>query len=60
MGYSMFKMKKIDKAIDNYKKSAELNPKYFSCYYYLGLSYCDTRQYEEARRAFQRCIDINP
>ncbi|GMQ88875.1 MAG: hypothetical protein BMS9Abin09_0315 [Gammaproteobacteria bacterium] len=53
--YAVFlhKIDRLDEAINNYKRSIELNPSFIETHYNLGLAYFQAGQYSEANREAQ-------
>jgi tetratricopeptide (TPR) repeat protein len=50
----------FDKAIDDYSKAIELNPKYTKAYYNLGVAYANLGQWDKAIDDYNRTIGIDP
>jgi tetratricopeptide (TPR) repeat protein len=48
------------KAIDEYKKAADINPNYTPTYNSLGYAYRRVENYTESEKAFQKYIDLIP
>jgi tetratricopeptide (TPR) repeat protein len=50
----------FDKAIANYNKAIELDPKHAMAYYNRGNSYYDKREYDKAISDYTKATEINP
>ncbi|WP_297766323.1 tetratricopeptide repeat protein [uncultured Muriicola sp.] len=55
-----FHLKKIDKAISDYNKAIEINPRNGTAYFHRGLAYYDKGQYDDAISDYSKAIEINP
>jgi len=51
---------KYDKAIEEFKKAIELNPRNSETYYNLGLVYEAKNNIEEARKMYEKSVEIDP
>ncbi|MFH1791070.1 MAG: tetratricopeptide repeat protein [Candidatus Omnitrophota bacterium] len=49
-----------DEAIKEYKKAIEIDPRYPSPYFNLGLLYMDLENWTEAVEYFRKAVDVNP
>ena len=59
-GAEHFKRKELDQAIDCFKKAAEVDPKLYRAWAYLGMAYAQQGQLDPAIEAYRKCIDIAP
>lgn len=60
LGYAFQQSAQLEKAIENYKKSVELNPRFCSSYECLGIINLNEQKYNEAEEYFNRILEINP
>ncbi len=51
--------KQLDKAIADFTKAIEKNPRFAEAYYFRGLVYYDKGQYDKAISDFTKAIEIN-
>jgi tetratricopeptide (TPR) repeat protein len=62
-GNTYYDLREYKKAIENYTKAIEINPKDVNCYYYYcnrGTAYYDLREYKKAIENYTKAIEINP
>ena len=59
-GLACCESKQHEKAIEDYNKAIELNPKYAEAYYNRGIAYYELNQHEEAIEDFTKAIELNP
>ena len=50
---------KYTEAIASLNRSVEIDPLYFKSYYYLGLVYHNQRNFAEAKRAWEKVLELN-
>ncbi|MBI4160824.1 MAG: tetratricopeptide repeat protein, partial [Acidobacteria bacterium] len=60
LGLLSFQRGDLARAIEELKKSVELNPDSEQAHNLMGLIYLDSRQYPEAERHLRRALDLNP
>lgn len=60
LGYSLFKEKKYDEAIELYKKAIQLEPFNYSYHTLLAYVYLEKKMYDEAIQKFNEAFQINP
>jgi superkiller protein 3 len=60
IGLALYKQGRYSQAIDEYKRSAGLNPEYAVVYYNMGLAYLKTEDVLSARENFKKCLQIDP
>lgn len=53
-------MKNNKKAIENYKKALELNPKYVFALVNLGVIYYESNEFIESKKYIKRAVEFNP
>jgi len=53
-------LKEYQKAIADYTKAIDINPRYAKAYYNRGNAYYDLKKYQRAIAYYTRAIDINP
>ncbi|MDI6640735.1 MAG: tetratricopeptide repeat protein [Elusimicrobiota bacterium] len=51
---------KFDKAIEEFKKALKFNPNDPEIYYNLGLAYESKGELDEARKMYEKAVEINP
>jgi tetratricopeptide (TPR) repeat protein len=57
----MYEKNKIfDKAIDEYKKAIEINPLNIWAYNGLGIVFAQVGRYEDAKKCFEKALEIEP
>ncbi|RLB92029.1 MAG: hypothetical protein DRH10_00385 [Deltaproteobacteria bacterium] len=54
------KQKKLDKALEEFKIAAELDPKNSVIHFNIGIVEMQKREYKQAAEAFQKAVDLNP
>ncbi len=59
-GLAYSELKQYDRAIENYRKAIELNPKYAEAYSNRGLAYSELKQYDRAIEDYGKAIKLNP
>lgn len=59
-GAEHFKKGELEKAVDCFKKSAELDKNLYRAWAYLGMAYAQLGQLDPAIEAYRKCIDIAP
>ncbi len=59
-GMAEFAMAEYDRAIDCYRKAAEIDPSYFDAWHALGMAYLRANRIPEAIDAGKRAIEIAP
>lgn len=59
-GYILFKLEKIDQAIEKWKDVINLNPKYFLAISNLGNAYSKKRDFVKSIEYFEEAIKLNP
>ena len=59
-GNAYAKLKKHDKAIEDYNKAIELDPEYATAYYNRGNAYAKLKKYEKAIEDYNKAIELNP
>lgn len=60
-GYAYGNMKQWDKAIPDFSKANEINPKYHAAAYYnLGIAYWALGEKEESMKNYSTAIEVNP
>jgi tetratricopeptide (TPR) repeat protein len=60
LGNQYLGQQQYDKAIEQYKRSIELNPKFAGAYNSLGYAYRPIEKYADAEAAFKKYIDLIP
>ena len=55
-----FQLEEYDSAIKNWKKSIELNPKYFFAYNNIGKAFLNLKKFEDALYNFDKTLEIKP
>ena len=56
----MLTKSQYDKAISDYTKAIEINPRFAEAYYNRGLAYGKKGQYDKAISDYTKAIEINP
>lgn len=59
-GNSYYALKNFEKAIESYKKSITIDPKYENGWYNLGVTYYNLKDFKQALYAFEKVKKINP
>ncbi len=60
-GVAYWSMDQREKALADYAKAVELNPKYYSlAYFNLGVAYASFNQWEKAIDSYTKSLEINP
>ena len=59
-GIAYFRLKKYDRAMENYNKAIELDPDSGLTYSNRGVVYSDMKQYERAIEDYNKAIELNP
>lgn len=60
LGNIAYKRGETDKAIDLYKKSITADPGYLLAYAHLGDAYRQAERYQDAYRAYEKVLDLEP
>ena len=60
MGVSNLVPNQYEKAIDDFTKAIELNPRYFDAYWQRASAYSNLGQYESALADYTKSIELNP
>ncbi len=58
-GYILFKLRKLEDSIVNYKKAIDLNNVYTDAYNNLGVALEEIKQYDEAIYIYKKAINLN-
>ncbi len=59
LGLTYFSKNNIVKAIDTFKKSIDLDPKFADTYYYLGYMYLNNNEIDRAIENFEKAISVD-
>ena len=57
-GIYLFNIKQVDKSIEKYKISIDIDPNLPTAYYNLGLAYLSQKRYKEANEVAQKAYDL--
>ena len=60
IGVLLFAKEQIDQAIEYFKKCTDRNPNYVDAYYQMALAYLNQGNNEEAKKNFQKIIELAP
>lgn len=59
-GIDFFNKREYDKAIADYNRAIELNPRYYQAYYNRGIAYRNQGEYDKAIADYTKAIDLSP
>jgi tetratricopeptide (TPR) repeat protein len=59
-GYDDYKQDRLDKAIDAFNRTIEIEPQNFEAYFWRGRTYMRKGQFENAVADFKKVLDLNP
>jgi Flp pilus assembly protein TadD len=59
-GLTYLRSNRPDLAIDQFKKTVDLDSKNYFAYKGLGIAYAQTKNFKEAEKAQRKCLEINP
>ncbi|MCD4793285.1 MAG: tetratricopeptide repeat protein [Bacteroidales bacterium] len=59
-GIKFFELKEYKKAIENFKKTIEINPNDSVTFYNIGVAYDKLKEYKKAVNNYKKAIEINP
>ncbi len=60
IAYSFGEKREYVKAIENYDRALELDPKYLDAWYNKGLALSNLKKYEEALTCYDRALELDP
>jgi tetratricopeptide (TPR) repeat protein len=56
----LFQKKRVEEALQEFRKALELKPDYTTCYYNLGVVLEDQNRTEEAAESFRQALRLDP
>lgn len=57
---ALSRLDKHQEAINDCQTAVKLDPSYSKAYGRLGIAYCNLQNYEEARKAYARAVELDP
>ncbi|XP_045477416.1 tetratricopeptide repeat protein 37 [Harmonia axyridis] len=60
LGVTYFEIEKFDECLLAFLKAAKSDANNYYCFYYLGRCYCEMKQYDKARRCYERSYKLCP
>ena len=60
VGWGLYFARRYDQAIEELRKTVDLDPNFYVVYLYLGRTYLQKQMYEEGVKAFCRALSLNP
>ena len=60
LGTYFYNQKQLDRALDEYRRSVQLNPDNPAAHFNLGLVYFDRKDYDAAEREYRTALELDP